>query len=95
MTGRPPGAADRPRSPVVVVTAIFLVLGIAVAILQLVFGGAEVAGAAWIANVALVLATMGVVAADTAVLFVVRHTLAPMVTTVVDDSPPGGGCLER
>jgi hypothetical protein len=42
---------------------------------------------------AIVMSVMLVVALDTAALFVVRHTVAPLVTTVHDDAPPGGGCL--
>lgn len=41
------------------------------------------------------LAASLVVGGDTLALFVVRHTLAPLVTDVHDDAPPVGGCLER
>ncbi len=42
-----------------------------------------------------VLAMTAVVLVDAAVLAVVRATIAPLVTTVVDGSPAYGGCLER
>jgi len=42
---------------------------------------------------AIALAAILVVLGDTAVLFVVRHTIAPLVTVVQDDASAGGGCL--
>jgi hypothetical protein len=42
---------------------------------------------------AIALVTALACVADAGALFIVRHTIAPLVTTVHDDAPPGGGCL--
>jgi hypothetical protein len=44
--------------------------------------------------VAIGLAAVLVVLLDTGALWVVRHTIAPLVTTVHVDAAPGGGCLQ-
>lgn len=46
-----------------------------------------------VSPMAIALVTALACVADAGGLFVVRHTVAPLVTTVHDDSPAGGGCL--
>ena len=46
-----------------------------------------------LSTTAIALVTALACVADAGVLFVVRHTVAPFVTTVHDDATPSGGCL--